>query len=127
MLGYIVTLPMLIAQWVGIVGLRHAGRTGAWWSMAGGVACGTLGIVVSAAGMFLLSTDGTGVGGPRVSTLMMIAGSGLPALGSILFGIGFALHGLKAARVADRMQELEQLAAAMSEEINQLRRGGPPA
>lgn len=125
MLGYIVTLPMLIAQWVGIVGLRHAGKSGAWWSMAAGVACSTLGIVSSTVGVLLLTASRSGGGGPNLSTMVMIGGSGLPALGSLLFGIGFALHGLRAARVANRVQELEQLAAAMSEEITQLRRGGP--
>jgi hypothetical protein len=37
------------------------------------------------------------------------------------------MHGLKASRSASRMQELEQLTAAMSEEINQLREAGSKA
>lgn len=124
MLGFIVTLPLLIAQWVGILGLRHAGRTGDWWTMAAGVGCSTVGVIASVAGMFLMDILRSGGGGPGFGSIMMIAGSGLPALGSILFGIGFALHGLRAARVANRVQELEQLASAMSEEINQLRETG---
>jgi hypothetical protein len=45
----------------------------------------------------------------------------------ILFSIGFAIHGFAAARIANRTEELEQLTAAMSEEINRLREGGPAA
>jgi hypothetical protein len=121
MLGYIVTLPMLIAQWVGILGLRHAGRAGHWWTMAAGVACSTVGVIASVAGLFFMNSFSSGSGGPGFSSILLIAGSGLPALGSILFGIGFALHGLRAARIANRVQELEQLTSAMSEEITQLR------
>ena len=42
-----------------------------------------------------------------------------------VIAFGFAMHGLKASRSASRMQELEQLTAAMSEEINQLRASSP--
>lgn len=120
MIGFIVTLPVLIAQWVGILGLRHGGRAGDWWTMVAGVGCSTLGVIASVGGMFFMNSFSSG-SGPGFSGIMLIAGSGLPALGSILFGIGFALHGLRAARVANRVQELEQLTSAMSEEINQLR------
>ncbi len=122
MLSYLVTLPVLVAQWVGIMGLRHAGKSGAWWSMAAGVALGTLGTVLWVGAMIGFSTGGfRGTG-----SFMMISASALPALGSLLFGIGFAIHGLRASRSAQRVQELEQLAAAMSEEINQLRQGRNP-
>lgn len=119
MLGFIVTLPLLIAQWVGILGLRHAGRTGDWWTMAVGVGCSTFGVIASV-GLFFMNSFSSG-SGASFSSIVLIAGSGLPALGSILFGIGFALHGLRAARIANRVQELEQLTSAMSDEINQLR------
>ncbi len=124
MIGFIVTLPLLIAQWVGILGLRHAGRGGDWWTMAVGTGCSTVGVIASVAGMFLMNILSSGSGGPDFNNILLIAARGLPALGSILFGIGFALHGLRAARVANRVQELEQLASAMSEEINQLRETG---
>lgn len=116
MLGFFVTLPVLVAQWIGIVGLDRAGRSGAWWSMAAGVILSTLGFVTSFAGAFL-SGNGS-------EYLVLIVIAAIPSLGSLLFAIGFAMHGLKAARSASRMQELEQLAAAMSEEINQLRGAG---
>jgi hypothetical protein len=122
MLGTLVTLPVLVAQWVGILGLRHVGRSGAWWSMAAGVALSTLGFVTYFAGAFFFSR-GSGGG---TEYLVLIA-SAIPALGSLLFAIGFAMHGLKASRSASRMQELEQLTAAMSEEINQLREAGSKA
>ncbi len=121
MLGTLVTLPVLVAQWVGILGLRHVGRSGAWWSMAAGVVLSTLGFVTYFAGAFFFSR-GSGIGSEY---LVLIAMSAIPALGSLLFAIGFAMHGLKASRSASRMQELEQLTAAMSEEINQLRASNP--
>jgi hypothetical protein len=122
MLGTLVTLPVLVAQWVGILGLRHGGRSGAWWSMAAGVVLSTLGFVTYFAGAFFFS----GGNGGGTEYLVLIA-STIPALGSLLFAIGFAMHGLKASRSASRMQELEQLTAAMSEEINQLREAGSKA
>ena len=116
MLGFFVTVPVLVAQWIGIVGLDRAGRSGAWRSMAAGVILSTLGFVTSFAGAFL-SGNGS-------EYLVLIVIAAIPSLGSLLFAIGFAMHGLKAARSASRMQELEQLTAAMSEEINQLRGAG---
>lgn len=44
----------------------------------------------------------------------------------VLFVIGFAIHGLKTARVGERIRELEQLTEAMSEEITRMREGGRP-
>ena len=123
MLGVIVSLAILVAQWVGILGLRHVGRSGAWWSMAVGVAFSTLGLITSFALPFLFSR---GIGGGS-QNFAFIASSAIPAFGSLLFAIGFAMHGLKASRSASRMQELEQLTAAMSEEINQLREAGSKA
>lgn len=117
MLTSLVSLPVLVAQWVGILGLRHAGKSGAWWSMAAGVALGTLGMLMSVGGMFLWST----LGGRGSGNFLFMAASALPALGTLLFAIGFAIHGLRASRSAQRVEELEQLAAAMSEEINRLR------
>lgn len=117
MLGTLVTLPVLVAQWIGILGLRHVGKSGAWWSMAAGVVLSTLGFLTTFAGAFFFNR-GSGIGSEY---LVLIAISAIPALGSLLFAIGFAMHGLKASRSASRMQELEQLTAAMSEEINQLR------
>ena len=115
MLGTLVTLPVLVAQWVGILGLRHTEKSGAWWSMAVGVVLSTAGLVMNIASRFFLHVV---FGSP--DTFFVILAS-IPALGSLLFAIGFAMHGLKASRSASRMQELEQLTAAMSEEINQLR------
>jgi MFS family permease len=116
MMGFLVTLPVLVAEWVGILGLRHAGKNGAWWSMAAGVALSTLGVATSLASTFFLRG-----GWGNSEFVMLIAIMAIPALGSLLFAIGFAMHGLRASRAAGRMQELEQLTTAMSEEINQLR------
>jgi hypothetical protein len=118
LLGAFVTLPALLAQWIGLVGLRHGGRSGAWWSMATGLALSTLGMASSFA--YLLFLQGRWSGH---SSLFMIGCTAIPAFGTLLFAIGFAIHGLRSARSASRMRELEQVAAAMSEEINQLRQG----
>lgn len=119
MLGTLVTLPVLVAQWIGIHGLRHVGKNGAWWSMATGAVLSTCGFVISVASPWFLHLA---YGDPQILILAIAA---IPALGSLLFAIGFAMHGLKASRSASRMQELEQLTAAMSEEITQLRENPP--
>jgi hypothetical protein len=85
--------------------------------MAAGVTCSTIGLMISIGGMFLLSGPG--------SSLILFRISAVPSLGSLLFAIGFAMHGLRASRSASRMQELEQLTAAMSGEITQLRDRAP--
>lgn len=121
--GSFIALPLMVAQWIGIFGLRHGGRSGAWWSMAAGTTPTTLGMATWVAHVLLLH-------GPlaiQPSTLLLIAFNAMPALGSLLFALGFAVHGMRAARPAERLRDLEQLAAAMSEEIQHLRRGGMTA
>ncbi len=44
--------------------------------------------------------------------------------GMLLFAFGFCFHGLRIARLKQRNEELEQLSAAMTEEIHSQRRGG---
>jgi hypothetical protein len=122
LLGLLVSLPALVAHWIGILGLRHGGRNGPWWSMATGVVLTTLGMMTSLGSNFFIH------GSPGAWTsLVLYFQSAATAFGSLLFAIGFAVHGLRAARAASRLRELEQLAAAMSEEIHQLRQGGTTA
>jgi len=112
-LSALVTLPVLVAQWVGIFGLSHTDKRGAWWSMAAGAGFSTLGVLTAVGSMFHLPSSN--------SSLIVLGANAIPALGSLLFAIGFAIHGLRAARLANRAKELEQLTAAMSEEINRLK------
>jgi hypothetical protein len=131
----ILFLGLMSGFWAGIVGLRNAKRGPAWWLMTIGVGLGTLGPILYAVGSWMLiqsmtaSMSSTGTISPRPSDssgVLMSGGLLVPA-GMILFSIGFALHGFAAARMANRAEELEQLTAAMSEEINRLREGGPAA
>lgn len=118
-LGYgmfLLMLPILIGQWVGILGLGKANRNGAWWCMMSGVGCGTLGAIGSTVFMILMMTGISG--GLSFATASAIAASGLSGLGSLLFAIGFAIHGQQASRVNQRVVELEAIAAAQSEELN---------
>jgi len=134
-IALVVFLGLMSGFWAGIVGLWKAKRGAAWWLMAIGITLGTIGPILYSVGSFILiqslssSMSTTGVVSPRPSAFsgILMAGGLLIPVGLILFSIGFAIHGFAAARIANRTEELEQLTAAMSEEINRLRQGGPAA
>jgi hypothetical protein len=125
-------LALMSGIWAGLWGLWRARRGVGWWLMAVGTGFGTLGPMLYAAGGYVMfqrlsaaSAAGTGpTTGPGFATpfVMGIGGMMIP-LALLLFTIGFALHGLAAAKVAARAAELENLTAAMTEEINRLRAG----
>lgn len=114
-LGFLLTLPVLIAQWLGILGLGKRERNTAWKCMLAGICCNTLGtlsmILYSLGMMFGI---GHGISG-------IIALSSLSGLGSLLFFIGFAIHGQKGSVSQTRINELEAIATAQGEELNRLR------
>ncbi|TAE78385.1 MAG: hypothetical protein EAZ84_00945 [Verrucomicrobia bacterium] len=107
------SIAALIAQCIGLIGLRRAGKNAAWWTMCAGLILQAVSVLAS----FALGII------PTVPMVLTIAFS-LPLFSSLIFAIGFTLHGLRAARAADRLAELENLASAMSEEITRLREGG---
>ena len=134
-ISLILFLGLMSGFWAGIVGLWKARRGAAWWLMAIGIVLGTIGPVLYAAGSWMLfdsirtstaSTGSVSFGASATSGILMAGGLLIP-VGLILFSVGFAIHGFAAARMANRAQELEQLTAAMSEEISRLREGGPQA
>lgn len=125
-LAYLLALPLLIALWIGVLALRQAGRTGAWWTMLAGVICSSLGALYPVGTFLLVALNGS-PSGPAPLASRIIAGTALPLVGYLLFAIGFALHGLKAASAAQRQRELEDLATAMSAELESLRQGGRKA
>jgi hypothetical protein len=129
-------LALMSGFWAGIVGLWKARRGPAWWLMAVGITLGTIGPVLYSAGSWMLLrsfSSAAASGSPPTSfgfaalPGVLMAGGLLIPVGLILFSIGFAIHGFATARTANRADELEQLAAAMSEEITRLREGGPAA
>jgi|688.fasta_scaffold96770_1 hypothetical protein len=118
LLGFVV----LAAQIVGLVGLAKAGRTSAWWVMACGVGCSVIGILSSIL-MMVGAMSGWGSNGVSGMTMFWVAGAGLNGLGSLLFGAGFGMHGMRASRVSNRQAELEMLVQAQTEEIRRLSGG----
>jgi hypothetical protein len=136
-IALILFLGLMSGFWAGITGLWKARRGTAWWLMAIGISFGTIGPVLYTAGTMMLfqslgstspgsSSGAVSLGGFAIPGILMAGGLLIP-VGLLLFSVGFALHGFAAARTANRADELEQLAAAMSEEMNRLREGGPVA
>jgi hypothetical protein len=119
-LGLFFLIAVIAGLWVGVLGLRQSGRNGVWWTMMlaiSGITLGALGIV----GFPVLSSTPLGASGESIAILGIC--SAIITFGMLLFVIGFAIHGLKAARVNERVRELEQLTEAMGEEINRMREG----
>lgn len=120
-IGVVFFVAILSGLWIGIVGLRQAGRNGAWWTMFVGLA----GISLTIIGYFLLALLSFGrssIGSGPSMVLLGLASLSVP-FSLLLFSIGFAMHGLKTTRIKARLEELEQLTEAMSCEIDRLREG----
>ncbi len=116
------TLPILVGQWIGILGLGKSDRGPAWRLMLAGACLSTLGTIGSvlfvAVMMFgLSSTPGTLSSG----VFSILISGGFSGLGSLLFAIGFAIHGQQASKTRQRVTELEAIAAAQGEELNRHR------
>ena len=120
LIGLAIFVPFVAAFWVGILGLKRCGTNGIWWTMATGIALATIGMLGYITGIFIAMGGGLRNQPGSWIQIALLLGALIP-VGSLVFAAGFALHGLKAGRARDRQDELEQLTAAMSEEINQLR------
>ena len=112
----LISLPILIAQWVGVIGLRRGPRGLAWGLMTAGMAVNTLSLFLPVILAFAARNGPAGSFGWMYFSSTLVSTSG-----AMLFAVGFAMHGLRSARAIERQGELEQLAAAMSEEIDRLR------
>jgi len=109
----IVVMAIAIGIWTGLNELKnaHAGTSigglgAAGWLMASGALCS-----VGPASAILLMTLTDARGDPDELWFLAIP----PAI--VLFATGFALHGLRVLRQGERMAELEQVRAALEEEI----------
>lgn len=118
--GMLISLPILICQWMGILGLGKANRSKGWWCMMTGVCGTTLGTVFSSVFIGLMMAGLPSIFGPN-STYYFLIPSSLSGLGSLLFAIGFAMHGQQASKTQQRISELESIANAQSEELNRHR------
>jgi len=131
LIGIIALLGVVIAIWIGLVGLGRTRRGVAWWLMASGAVLNTIGPIALVVGIVLwsnaMSRAFATAGPPRGPTIpsgattLTIGGSAAIPIGMLLFGIGFAIHGMRAARTQERVGELEQLTQAMDEEIYRLK------
>lgn len=136
MIGVVLWVPVLIALWVGLVGLAKAGRGAAWWTMVSGMGLLSLGLVAGIAGVFLVMQAIEGMMGPgpgsagsspaEVAGYVTLAAALAIGTGMLLFGIGFALHGFQARRVRERIAELEMVVAAQNDQLSRSD-GGPMA
>lgn len=107
------TLVLFIAEWSGVIFLRRSAARLPWSLMVAGVAVSTL---ITAASLlnFMLAWLPY-----RLGETYQWLGLGRH-FGNVIFAIGFALHGMQVSRACTRAQELEQVAAAMSEEISRM-------
>ena len=100
-----------LGMWMALVVLRGSWRSPAWCLMVGGTLIATLlpaGITAS----FLYQENFFAL--PPILLSL--------AVGSFVFAIGFVIHALQTARALERLAELEQLTAAMGEEISEKQR-----
>jgi len=118
----LIMIPVLAGLWIGVVALGRAGKGGAWWSMMVALVAITLGAVLGVLGtlgFFMAvpsSTSGQEVPAlARVLPVLGPIGAGLTGLGYLLFAWGFAAHGMRARRVAERIGELESVIEAQNE------------
>jgi hypothetical protein len=116
MLASLGSLVFFVAQWAGVIFLRRSSARVPWGLMVAGLLINTL------TSIFLLL-------GPMIGISLFRSGRAFewwwraPQFGNVTFALGFALYGLQMARASQRQGELEQLVAAMSEEVDRLAKG----
>lgn len=127
-IGILIWLPVLIALWLGVIGLAKAGRGGAWWSMMVGLGMVCLGILAGVIGAVVMVRQAGAPPGSssrfevmQIVAMVATAGAGL---GVLLFSIGFAIHGFQSRRTRERVAELETVVSAQNEQLARYQ-GGP--
>lgn len=122
-LTYFFALPILVAQWIGVVAVGKAGRSGGWWCMLAGAIIETLAALATPVvwmgivPRMMSPATSTSGGLPPVAYLSLGLGL-LSAAGSLLFMVGFALHALGFRRVRERVSELELVVEAQNEQLS---------
>jgi hypothetical protein len=115
-LGVFIVLPVLIAQWLGVIGLAKSGRNGAWWCMAVGTGLSTLGMILGGLLFFWMFRRSGGSQEIAMFAVMMVGGAS--GLGSLVFSVGFGIHGMMSKKMRQRIEELESVLAAQGEQLN---------
>ncbi len=114
----IVFIPILIAQWIGVIVLGKSERKAAWWMMLAGVSMITLGSISST--LFYVFSYLMSPGAYASSMKWMLIYSVttmLSAFGSLFFMAGFVMYAFKARRVHERVAELEMIITAQNEQL----------
>jgi hypothetical protein len=109
-------LVVFVAKCAGVIVVRRSAAKLPWWLMVAGVVVSTLASILPRFGLVFNASPFASF---APTALLWLA----PQLGSMMFFIGFAMYAMQAARAANRSSDLEQLTAAMSEEIDRLREG----
>ena len=105
----LISVPIVVAQWVGVVAIGNGRRGGPWWCMLMGAIFVSLGMIAGP----ILSIIGAG----SELIYLMMGGGLISSFGSLLFMVGFAMHALGFRRVCDRVTELEMVIEAQNEQL----------
>lgn len=113
----LLNLPLIVAQWLGLLAMRRRSKGGAWRCMMAGTLLSTLGWLLALIMMVMMTLLSGAFRAPEwIGLWMMLTGSS-QALGSLVFAVGFAIHGAGLKREADRVTELEMIIAAQNEQL----------
>lgn len=113
---FITIIPLLTLQWIGVIALRKTGQPGVWWCMLSGTAVVTLMQALIPA-IFAWQR----LWGHEMLMQLHKTASYTLSCGSLLFGIGFAIHSCRLARFRERITELEMMNLAQATELERLR------
>lgn len=114
-LSFLLLIPILAAQWIGVVAIGRVGRAGAWWCMLIGVILTTFGmLMIPLLNLGIMSVGGSGT----FDFAFLLFRTGLfSTFGTLLFMTGFAVHAMGHRRVCERVRELEMVIEAQNEQM----------
>ncbi|GAA5480623.1 hypothetical protein Hhel01_04152 [Haloferula helveola] len=122
----LIALPILVAQWIGVIAVGKIRRGGAFWCMLAGTILSSIGMVAMLTFSILMTGRASaGLGGLGMewwSSVIPIM-SACSTFGSLLFAIGFAIHALSVRRMHERISELESVIGAQQDQLGRLESG----